>query len=134
LIASADYLDRRGTPQSIADLKQHELLAWQAPREDARVWPTLSGSRFVVEPRLISTDIHFIRQCVIAGQGIGFVPDARLPDPGVQPGALTPVLAELVGRQRHVRIVVPKILAKVPKIEALLDLMRAMMAAAAKAR
>jgi DNA-binding transcriptional LysR family regulator len=133
LIASTDYLDRRGTPRTVGELAEHELLAWQAPGEDARAWPTLSGPHFAVEPRLITADIHFIRQCVIAGQGIGLVPDARVPDPGVEPGTLTPVLPDIVGRERHLRIVVPKVLARVPKIEALLDRMRAMMAARPKA-
>jgi DNA-binding transcriptional LysR family regulator len=127
LIASTEYLGRRGTPQTVDELADHELLAWQAPGEDARAWPTRSGSRFMVEPSLITADIHFIRQCVIAGQGIGLVPDARLPDPGVEPGTLVPVLRDIVGRKRHLRILVPKVLARVPKIEALLGLMREMM-------
>lgn len=124
LIASASYLGRRGTPRSIDELTRHELLAWQAPGEDARLWPTLSGSRFVVEPSVIATDIHLIRQCVIAGQGIGLVPDARIPDPGLAPGTLVTVLPDIVGRERHLRMLVPRILAETPKIKALLDLVQ----------
>jgi DNA-binding transcriptional LysR family regulator len=91
LIASRDYLGQHGTPQSIDDLGRHELFAWQAPGEDARIWPTLNGSTFRVEPALIATDIHFVRHCCIAGLGIGLVPDAMLPDPGFPPDALVAV-------------------------------------------
>ena len=31
LLASRDYLQRRGTPRSLEELKRHELLAWQPP-------------------------------------------------------------------------------------------------------
>lgn len=121
LIASRGYLERRGTPRTVADLKQHELFAWQAPGEDARVWRTISGASFSVEPALIATDIHFLRSCCIAGLGIGLVPDAALPDPGPNAGTLVPVLPDLVGRERPVRISVPAALAEIPRIKMVLD-------------
>jgi DNA-binding transcriptional LysR family regulator len=124
LIASKDYLGRRGTPQSIDDLSGHELFAWQAPGEDARVWPTLKGTTFTVEPTLIATDIHFVRHCCIAGLGIGFVPDAMLPDPGLPPDTLAPVLPDIVGRELPVRVTVPKALSEIPKIRMVLSHIR----------
>jgi len=125
LIASRAYLDRRGTPRTIGDLKHHELFAWQAPGEDARVFRTLKGTPFTVEPTLIATDIHFIRYCVISGLGIGLVPDALLPDPGLEGGALVPVLSDVVGQERPLRISVPAALSEIPKIKVVLDHVRA---------
>jgi DNA-binding transcriptional LysR family regulator len=121
LFASREYLAKHGAPRSIQDLDRHELFAWQAPGEDARAWPTLSGGHFPVEPSLVATDIHLIRYCCIAGLGIGLIPDALFPDPGLPEGALVPVLPDVVGRERPVRVTVPKALADIPKIKMVLD-------------
>ncbi|AUX42750.1 LysR family transcriptional regulator [Sorangium cellulosum] len=127
LIAGRTYLERRGTPRTIEDLKHHELFAWQAPGEDACVWRTRKGAPFTVKPTLVATDIHFIRHCCIAGLGIGLVPDALLPDPGLGPEVLVPVLPDMVGQERPVRISVPAVLSEIPKVKWVLDHMRASM-------
>jgi DNA-binding transcriptional LysR family regulator len=124
LIASRSYLDQRGAPLTIEDLKRHELLAWQAPGEDARVWHTLKGMPFTVQPALIATDIHFIRHCCISGLGIGLVPDALLPDPGVGADTLVPVLPDVVGQERLVRISVPAALSEIPKVKMIIEHVR----------
>lgn len=124
LVASQEYLKRRGTPLSIGDLARHELFAWQAPGEDARLWPTRMGTTFTVEPTLIATDIHFVRHCCIAGLGIGLLPDAVVPDPGLAADVLVPVLPDLVGRERPVRVTVPEALSAIPKIKMVLGHLR----------
>lgn len=124
LLASSAYLGKRGTPRSVEDLRRHELLAWQAPGEDARIWPTRSGGHVTVEPALIATDIHFIRHCCLEGLGIGFVPDANVPDAaGASP--LVAVLPDVIGRERAVRVTVPAALAEIPKIRMVLERVRA---------
>ncbi|RJS22623.1 LysR family transcriptional regulator [Corallococcus sp. H22C18031201] len=129
LVASPEYLQRRGTPDSVEALREHELFAWEAPHEDARQWPRVGGSLFTVEPALITPDIHFIRTCCLAGQGIGLVPSVDLPDPGVPPDSLVAVLPESVGRVRAVRISVPEALAEIPKIRFVLTHVRDFLAA-----
>lgn len=129
LIASRTYLGRRGTPRTIEDLAGHELLAWQAPGEDARVWRTLTGVAFTVEPVLIATDIHLLRSCCLAGAGIALVPDALLPDPGVEADTLLPVLVDVVGQERAVRVSVPAALAEIPKVKMVIDHVRAFVGA-----
>jgi DNA-binding transcriptional LysR family regulator len=124
LLAHRDYLARRGTPASLDDLTRHELFAWEAPGEDATRWPLAAGGVFAVEPALVTADIHMLRQCVIAGMGIGFMPDAMFPDPGVMPEELVPVLPEVVGKELAVRVVVPSALAQVPKVKAILQHVR----------
>ena len=124
LIASPTYLDRRGAPATLEDLQGHILLAWQAPGEDARVWRTTSGMAFTVAPALVATDIHFIRHCCIAGLGIGLVPDALLPDPGLADDALAPVLPALVGQERALRVSVPAALVEIPRVKLVVDLAR----------
>ncbi|HYI03014.1 LysR family transcriptional regulator [Hyalangium sp.] len=120
LIASQEYLRQRGVPRSVEELQGHELFSWEAPGDDGRIWPTLRGTSFTVKPSLIATDIHFIRSCCIAGMGIGFVPSIELPDPGTPEGLLVPVLADVVGRERPVRISVPESLSEIPKIKLVL--------------
>ena len=125
LIAHADYLARRGTPSSLDDLADHDLLSWEAPGEDPRAWPLLSGGVLAVAPVLVATSVHLLRQCVLGGHGIALLPDALLPDPGVGPGELVPLLDGVVGRERAVRVVVPSVLTDLPKIKAVLQRVRA---------
>lgn len=122
LIGSTDYLQRRGAPRSLAELRAHELFACELPGEDGAVWPLRDGGTFTVSPRLITTEIHWLRQCVIAGLGLALVPDVLLPDPGLAPGSVAQVLPELIGREVPVYVVVPKALADLPKVRALTDL------------
>lgn len=124
LLASRDYLARRGTPARIEDLASHDLFSWSAPGEDPEVWSTVTGTSFRVQPVLVSTDIHLLRQACIAGMGIGFLPDATLPDPGVEPGTLVAVLPAIVGRERALRASVPAALAEIPKVKIILDRIR----------
>jgi DNA-binding transcriptional LysR family regulator len=123
-VASAEYLARRGTPRAVEDLAQHDLLAWESPGDDGRIWPTRRGGTFSVTPVLVTRHIHLIRQFAIAGLGIALVPDAMVPDPGVAPGALMPVLPEVIGREVALRIVVPAVLSEIPRIRAMLDLLK----------
>ncbi len=120
LLASREYLQRRGTPRSLRELKGHELFSWEAPGDDARSWPTLQGVAFRVEPALITADIHMIRTCCIAGLGIALIPSVALADPGVPEDLLVPVLPDVVGRERAVRISVPEALSEIPKIKQVL--------------
>jgi DNA-binding transcriptional LysR family regulator len=124
LIASKEYLQRRGVPHSLEELRNHELFAWEAPGDDARTWPTLRGTSFSVEPALVTPDIHFIRSCCLAGQGIGLVPSVELADPDTPADLLVPVLPGVVGRERPLRISVPEALAEIPKIQLVLSHIR----------
>jgi DNA-binding transcriptional LysR family regulator len=124
LLASQDYLTRRGTPHTLEELAHHDLLAWTPPGEDGRLLPLRSGDPLEVDPVLLSPDVHFLRQCALAGHGIAFIPDGMLPDPDVEPGTLVPVLPEQVGRERPLHLLVPTALASQPKLRALLGHIR----------
>jgi DNA-binding transcriptional LysR family regulator len=124
LLASTEYLKRRGVPGSVEELQGHELFSWEALGEDARLWPMLRGPSFRVEPALIATDIHLIRFCCLSGQGIGLIPSVELADPGGAEDLLVPVLPDVVGRQRQLRISVPEALCEIPKIKQVLSHIR----------
>ena len=124
LVASREYLARRGTPKTVEDLQQHDLLSWECPGHDGRVWSTLRGGTIQVAPFMITRHIHLIRQYTLAGLGIALVPDAMLPDPGIPDGTLVPVLPDVVGREIGVRLMVPAVLSEIPRIKAMLELLK----------
>lgn len=124
LVASADYLERRGVPRTAEHLRHHDLLAWASPDADPGAWPLRQGAPVQVRPVIVTSDIHMLRQCALAGLGIAFLPDAGLPDAETSAAALTPVLANVVGRERPLRVVVPAALADIPRIAAVLTEIR----------
>lgn len=120
LLASKKYLRRKGTPRSPGELREHELLAWASPDADPHVWPVRNGGAVQVCPGLISSDIHMLRQCAVAGMGIAFLPDAGFEDPVSPSDRLVPVLPEQIGRDRPLRFVAPAALSDIPRIRAVL--------------
>jgi DNA-binding transcriptional LysR family regulator len=128
LIASPDYLQRHGTPRTPADLSGHDLFIWGDEGPDSARLPLLSGGSVPAQPIMTSPDIHLLRSCCIAGLGIGFIPDALLPDPGDAP-PLIPVLEDVIGGTCTLRLTVPQALAKLPKIKSLLDKVTAFISA-----
>ena len=78
LFASPAYLKTYGEPEAIADLKTHTLLG-MAQTQNELSW-TLQNDRqetltFRFRPRLLSNDIIPIHQAVMAGLGIGLLPE-----------------------------------------------------------
>lgn len=131
LVASPDYLRRRGAPETSDDLTEHDLLAWDCPDGDPTVWPTQQGTALRVAPQLISTDIHMLRQCAAAGMGIAFLPDARILESDASTDRLVPVLPDEVGRERPLRAVVPASLSEIPRVRAVLTEIQALLDARA---
>lgn len=125
LIASSDYLRRSGVPETPDALVEHELLAWAPPDGDPTLWPTREGAAIRVEPAIISTDIHMLRQCAAAGMGIAFLPDAGFPESDSSADRLVTVLPGEVERERPLRFVVPVALSEIPRIRAVLTEIRA---------
>jgi DNA-binding transcriptional LysR family regulator len=120
LVASRDYLSRKGTPEKPDDLVDHDLLAWESPDGDPTLWPARNGGPIRVAPQMISTDIHMLRRCAAAGMGIAFLPDAGIPEQSSRGDRLVPVLPDAVGRERPLRVAVPAALSDIPRIRAVL--------------
>jgi len=120
LLASPEYLRRKGVPQTPDELAAHDLLAWDCPDGDPTIWPTRQGTTLRVAPRMISPDIHMLRGCAAAGMGIAFLPDAGIPRSDVHADGLVPVLPDEVGRERPLQVVVPSVLSEIPRIRAVL--------------
>ncbi|MET4693418.1 LysR family transcriptional regulator [Endozoicomonas lisbonensis] len=76
LVASPDYLERYGTPETPEDLKDHALLQYETSRGSAvrlrdRQGTTISYS---MKPRLIANNGDFLNEMAILGQGIVLSP------------------------------------------------------------
>jgi DNA-binding transcriptional LysR family regulator len=94
LFASPDYIARRGMPRAVADLARHDAVLFRGTAGRA-TWE-LAGPRGVerVEVRgaLSADHVQFVMDAVIAGHGIGLVPE-RCPSHHAQGDSpLVPVL------------------------------------------
>jgi DNA-binding transcriptional LysR family regulator len=96
LMASPDYLRRRGVPTSVADLADHDCLV--AIRADGvrEPWPLRDGGSFTVEkPRFVANAAGVLRIATVDGIGIG-LNAYSLVAADLASGALVPVLEGLV--------------------------------------
>lgn len=75
--ASPAYIARRGMPQSVDELAQHDCIVLHENRDDHAVWPFLAGrgapaQAIKVDGRLISNDSQIAVQWALDGHGIVF--------------------------------------------------------------
>lgn len=79
LYASPEYLGRRGTPETLADLAKHDSVVLRG-KGDKTTWD-LEGpngpNRVVVHGSMIGDGLGFVMGAVVAGAGIGLVPLSR---------------------------------------------------------
>ena len=84
LVASPDYLDRRGVPDRPADLTAHVALAY-AHLADGQVWQLTDPETNLTEPVRVPTGLtcdngDLLAQLAIAGEGVALLPDFLLRD------------------------------------------------------
>ena len=68
LVATPEYLQKRGMPQQISELTNHDLIGFSEPKV-LNHWPLKGG--FNAEPTMTCSSGETIRQLVLAGHGIG---------------------------------------------------------------
>jgi DNA-binding transcriptional LysR family regulator len=93
LVASPDYLRRRGVPRRAAELTHHDCLVMSGARTPTS-WPFLvAGKRVLVEiePRVAVNSYRVLRDLARAGHGIARIPEAYTVSLR-RAGALKPVL------------------------------------------
>ena len=75
LAASPDYLRRRGTPDRLDDLREHDCLAYQLGGRAHDRWSfEMDGRRVVIPVRgpLVCDDADVVRRWAVAGEGITY--------------------------------------------------------------
>lgn len=97
IVASSDYLARRGVPQRVSDLAQHSCLGFNF-RRSAPVWPLQEGGRTVdrgVAGPLLANNGETVRRMALAGMGLARMGEFHIRE-DLRTGALVEVLAEAV--------------------------------------
>jgi DNA-binding transcriptional LysR family regulator len=71
VLASPDYLRRRGTPVAVEELADHVLLGFNRP-ESLNTWPLrdAAGDSLRVRPDVASSNGETLRQLALAGEGL----------------------------------------------------------------
>ena len=121
LVASPAYLAHRGQPERPEDLRRHDLLVWRSPEGPTNRLPLLDGGSVAVTPTFIASDIYVLRGMAIAGSGIAYLPDGELDMPDEPAGALVPVLPDVIGSSRPLRLLVPLALEETPRVRAIAE-------------
>lgn len=93
--ASPEYVARRGTPRTLADLGGHDVVSLSAEKRPASQ-----------QPRVVSDDKGFVRALLRAGGGVGLLP-AYLADEDVLAGRLVRVVPSFEGTSGSIHLVMP---------------------------
>jgi DNA-binding transcriptional LysR family regulator len=80
LVASGEYLARRGTPRSPEELASHECLrfAYDGSHRARQEWSFRAngvGTRVEVHGHLLSNNVDILLEAALAGRGIALLPD-----------------------------------------------------------
>lgn len=105
LVASREYLERRGTPRGVADLAEHETLGWSRPGHPASRWPLLAGGTIEVTPWITSADPQLLATVAARGGGLLLVPHMPFFDESADP--FQTVLEDEVGAELVFRVTTP---------------------------
>ena len=90
IVASPEYLAKRGVPKQACDLSSHELIGFAGAKVLNR-WP-LSGSDYI-EPTLTASNGETVRQLALAGNGIACL-SGFMVNKDIAAGRLVPLLEQ----------------------------------------
>ncbi len=93
--ADQAYVEKAGSPRTLADLREHRLLGWLTRDHDVAQWPLRRGGVHEVVPALVTNDFRGVHDCVHAGLGIGLL------SAQAERGTLREVLPTIVGTRRR---------------------------------
>lgn len=124
LVASPDYLARRGVPRTPADLLQQTCLHYRFPNSGKlEVWAmrqTPGEPELQLPTSMICNNIE-TRVCfALQGLGIAFLPDFAIREP-LADGRLVPILTDHVERTGLFHVLWPASKHPSPKVRALVD-------------
>ncbi|MBO9680261.1 MAG: LysR family transcriptional regulator [Acidovorax sp.] len=118
LCAAPDYLRRRGTPTAVAQLREHDLLAYSLAHAPG-IWPV--DGEPMPAARVSANNSLMLRDLLVAGQGIGTLP-SFLARPAIAAGQLVHLaLPGPAQPPRHVYAVYPTHRHLQPKVKAFVD-------------
>lgn len=99
IVGSPDYLSRKGTPASVAQLIDHQAINLYLPSSDtANRWRLMRGDREVrvrMEGQLMLNTIDLILDAALDGHGLAYLPYDQV-ETAIEEKKLIPVLQEFV--------------------------------------
>lgn len=109
LFASPEYLNARGRPKTLDDLRHHHCLIyllsgrpydrWEFPDGECQQWVDVSGP-------LVANDADVVRRWAVAGQGIGYKSALDVAD-DINHGRLEVVLPHIEGKLSPLNLICP---------------------------
>lgn len=135
LCASPDYLDRRGQPEALDDLRGHDAVIY-GPSVDGVVWRLRGPNGEATVPvtgRLASDSMTFVLRATLSGQGIALLPEAFARGE-FESGRLKPVLERYATAGQGLFAIYPSGRHLSANVRAFLDLVLEMTGQAAPGR
>lgn len=123
LVASRDYLDARGIPKSVADLRQHNCIGLRLPAGAIYEWELIDGKEtiaFKPSGTALVTDTPLALRLALAGVGIAHVaePTARR---YLRGGSLKWLLPQAAVEYNGLFLYYPRRASLAPKLRAFID-------------
>ena len=117
VFASRRYLQERPTPQTVADLDEHDLVTLQAFADRPVRLFDADGGEHLARPPVVATgtDLGFVASMVRAGMGVGVLPFLG------EDADLVRLLPELHGPPAAVALVWPRRRFLLPRVRAFVD-------------
>ncbi|MHB1199480.1 MAG: LysR family transcriptional regulator [Polaromonas sp.] len=129
LLASPALLRRQGTPATPGELARLDTVAMSSI-DGRSTWALLGPDdqefEFQHQPRYVADDLQTLKLAVLAGTGIGFLPD-MLSQAELQAQLLVPVLPGWSPKPGMVHAVFPSRRGQVPAVRSFLDFMGSQM-------
>jgi DNA-binding transcriptional LysR family regulator len=127
VVATPDYLVQRGSPQSPDDLQHHNCIVysrlsagenWSFTGENGPIIVPISGTFHV-------NSTEGVRQAVLQGLGIGYIPVWHFVDSEIETGRLSVLLSDFAAESQPISAVYPSRRFLAPKIRVMIDFLAA---------
>ncbi len=125
VVASPEYLEGRGVPESPADLKDHDCLVFGGGPSRKR-WELHAGrvkEEVRVTPRIVANDFGVIHEAALGGLGIAMMP-TQICVEHIKAARLQHLLKDWRPPEVPLQAVYPSTRHPSPKVHAFLDLLR----------
>lgn len=80
LVASPEYLEKNGYPETLEALKEHKCLCFRWPNGEVDDKWHFQQESVKLQPKLIANNIGFIKSSTLMGRGISFIPKLLVKD------------------------------------------------------
>lgn len=126
LCVSPSYVERKGTPESLEELVEHDTIEMPSPSGRPRCWTFTRGGEtknLELPPRVIVNEALAIHRLVMNGAGIGII-SGYLSQPAFASGQLVPLFPDWSTPPVDVNIVFASKRELSPNVRAFVDFMK----------